>query len=926
MGKIMALQVVFQGKRPIPSSAYSLWIYTVKGDVPSAIPVGQRIALAVPSNLDIQNPQKFPSVPELAGMFLQLDAGSTRQYVGRVVTAAGPQTLTLVAPTAEAPAETLLVTRATGQSWVAAPFTADGPSTPNIVQSVTAPAVASAAVPAHHGRPVTDFVGALPYASEMFGIYQPLAGWLGQQSSARALAAASSTGAVDAGDLPGSEAFAGEAARDLSAPVWRELLATPQLGPLLSPAVARAADASTTPAAVLSPVGLFNFFREYFFEFDTFLGVPAGHVWISPGGTVEVIEVSTRRTLVEKTVEQAEETSRKVEESITAQEDIADAVKEDNANDTKLGVSASGGGSVGVYHAEASASFSTDNTVKKSSENAHKHTRTQSSKVASEIKRNFKTTFRTATETTDTTSRRYVVQNTTDKLVNYELRRKMRKVGVQLQHIGTRLCWQVFLDDPGRDLGLGDLLHVVPAPDLSALHKPERPMPLEPKTTEFDSGYPLRKFAASNPDIQPNVTFYNHAQDSDEIVSTGNDMHAHAISKHTAPPPAAGYTLDSVAFVTARSAGAEVPFRVQDGVNGLKVTEATAGRFQVIADFFNSGDGHLLTLSFRLTWKPTADDPAQAQYLQDLQDYNEQVAEVQRQAWVNALRDRLVLASSMRPRPSEDLRSEERQTVYGTLIRKLELSPDPHLDSELIRQIFDVDEMLYFTAPDYWRPGTTADRPHAGATTVGHYPAPAGPVPPGSDQLYGQTMVSWYSRTDTENAIDPQLNPTREYRVDYLITEDTQPAPMGSSLGWLIELDGDERRNEFLNASWVKAVLPVRPGHEKDALRWLADAHVEGEAGLGQRYQMQPGDPASYQGLTLGQVLDLVADGLQSANTDMAGTLAAERVFEHGFDPLDGGFRPAEPFQVCDEWIEVLPTDQIVAVEVTYDPKTGEQV
>jgi hypothetical protein len=187
-------------------------------------------------------------------------------------------------------------------------------------------------------------------------------------------------------------------------------------------------------------------------------------------------------------------------------------------------------------------------------------------------------------------------------------------------------------------------------------------------------------------------------------------------------------------------------------------------------------------------------------------------------------------------------------------------------------------------------------------------------------------MVSWYSRTDTENAIDPQLNPTREYRVDYLITEDTQPAPMGSSLGWLIELDGDERRNEFLNASWVKAVLPVRPGHEKDALRWLADAHVEGEAGLGQRYQMQPGDPASYQGLTLGQVLDLVADGLQSANTDMAGTLAAERVFEHGFDPLDGGFRPAEPFQVCDEWIEVLPTDQIVAVEVAYDPKTGEQV
>ena len=33
----------------------------------------------------------------------------------------------------------------------------------------------------------------------------------------------------------------------------------------------------------------------------------------------------------------------------------------------------------------------------------------------------------------------YVIQNTTDKLVNYELRRKMRKVGVQVQDIGVSL-------------------------------------------------------------------------------------------------------------------------------------------------------------------------------------------------------------------------------------------------------------------------------------------------------------------------------------------------------------------------------------------------------------------------------------------------------------------------------------------------------
>ncbi|MEH0628560.1 hypothetical protein [Streptomyces stelliscabiei] len=106
-----------------------------------------------------------------------------------------------------------------------------------------------------------------------------------------------------------------------------------------------------------------------------------------------------------------------------------------------------------IYHAEASANFSTQNTVNKSSETTHKRSRTQSANVTSEMKRNFKTTFKTVTETTDTSSRRYVVQNTTLELVNYELRRKMRKVGVQMQHIGTRLCWQVYL--PREDLHLG---------------------------------------------------------------------------------------------------------------------------------------------------------------------------------------------------------------------------------------------------------------------------------------------------------------------------------------------------------------------------------------------------------------------------------------------------------------------------------------
>lgn len=56
--------------------------------------------------------------------------------------------------------------------------------------------------------------------------------------------------------------------------------------------------------------------------------------------------------------------------------------------------------------------------------------------------------------------------------------------------------------------------------------------------------------------------------------------------------------------------------------------------------------------------------------------------------------------------------------------------------------------------------------------------------------------------------------------------------------------------------------------------------------------------------------------------------LPTDKVYEHGFDPLQGGFvaQPQTPFEVFDQWIEVLPTDQVVPVEVAYDPKTGMQI
>ena len=60
-----------------------------------------------------------------------------------------------------------------------------------------------------------------------------------------------------------------------------------------------------------------------------------------------------------------------------------------------------------------------------------------------------------------------------------------------------------------------------------------------------------------------------------------------------------------------------------------------------------------------------------------------EVAQLQRTAYAQAVRDRVKAVGGIKPRRSEDLRREERYTVYGFLIRKLKLFNDAHLGSEL---------------------------------------------------------------------------------------------------------------------------------------------------------------------------------------------------------------------------------------------------
>ena len=373
------------------------------------------------------------------------------------------------------------------------------------------------------------------------------------------------------------------------------------------------------------------------------------------------------------------------------------------------------------------------------------------------------------------------------------------------------------------------------------------------------------------------------------------------------------------------------------------------------------------TVKLSLLWTPgpNANDAIVAQNQANVDAFRAKEAAEYQKAFLDNAKERIKLLHEIRRRPSEELREEERIVVYRKLIQELLTSgismPDDrtrHVVAELINSIFDVEKMLYFVAPEWWRPRLResqrlgpSDRPPSGAVAeiadalkLGlakkGYAIAAGLAP--SNSLSANT-IGWGGVEDTG-------------RDSYYITSDSEPARFGSSLGWLMQLDGDNMRNAFLNAPWVKAVIPIRPGKEVAAINWLKG--VEGFNGIGDSdlYQTSNPNELDINGNPLdGQkminvIMDLALkiqrkhqEGIERGTFPKASEVSdpqlvdadnvvtstpIDRVYEHGFFPLEGGFRAnvSANYEIFDQWLEILPTDQVVPVEVTYDPKTGRQV
>jgi hypothetical protein len=139
-------------------------------------------------------------------------------------------------------------------------------------------------------------------------------------------------------------------------------------------------------------------------------------------------------------------------------------------------------------------------------------------------------------------------------------------------------------------------------------------------------------------------------------------------------------------------------------------------------------------------------------------------------------------------------------------------------------------------------------------------------------------------------------------REAYEITAESEPAPLGSSLGWMLQLDGDDRRNEFLNSPWIRVCLPIRPTQERDAIAWLS-RHVEGEIGY---------DP------NVSPLKDLLesTDSLRAAESALGVDGPEYVTVDSTVGAPEGPLTPEAVYPIIDQFEVTVPTDGFVYDEL----------
>lgn len=612
----------------------------------------------------------------------------------------------------------------------------------------------------------------------------------------------------------------------------------------------------------LCPIGVLHLYRQHIYEGTTFLGPAVDHVWLSPGSTLELVETRFTRTATERSSETTQETRSTSEDASNDLSELTQRLTTQRSADSRVGVSVSASGGIGVVSSSASMNASVGSSSQQAHEEMQKNSHQVSSKVTQEQRVTVKTTVKTTSEASTTAQRRHLLSNTTNALVSYALHQKMRKVKMRAQFIGARMCWITYVPRPARLVGTPSLLTVGVPSDLASLMASRPSPPADPKPEA--GSFVWQMFQGT-----PNKNEFEEANELAFDISM-------LLPKNT--------QLDRLEMQDAEQ-NSFVGFQYGDRTGKHVVVKKVQGP--------NGYGTHACVAYYApLPGAIEAWERAQQEYHHALANWEMMVRDAHYRAFVEAARLRIESFGKVRVRDTDTLRQEERIALLrGAMWHLLGASSDPAplLSSEVLAQLFDFDDLFYFLAPDWYAPSknmvtaSTQGQPEP-TGELGDFRQRIGEDPIVNDEITLDTFVADWGRETRRSA--------------YAVTENSAPAELGAGLGWLIQIDGDQQRQAFLNAPYVKVVIPLRPGQEEQALKWLKliEAIEEGDNSLASQVvavsEQHGKEPSRLRAIYEGAAPPATGSG--------AGIVV----------PPDHG--------VFSEWYEVLPTAQIVPVPVEY--------
>ncbi len=555
----------------------------------------------------------------------------------------------------------------------------------------------------------------------------------------------------------------------------------------------------------VSCLGMMHRYRQHYFYGPLLRGKCNEIRSIGPYEVLEIITESTRSKAVEEILTSEVEVTQTSEITTKDSIDLSERVANTVARSSTTNISASGSYNAIAWNASGSASTSVTSSTNSSTENITKRLSEITKKQAETIRKKTTVSTRITNTSTDRTTRRHAIENKTADPLVLGLYSVGHKIETQVQTLRSSLVWQSRIDNPGKLLARSQALDLLVVPAKVGFKRSTRNVKITTSNRSKQWSVPLadqiiKTFEAEIPadsalratehyrvarrlidffvadsttlELDSPSNTYENGKDITTPISVKLKPVKAKYASHILTTPRAGgssgWTSDDSGSVRIAKPGSELPMST-----GCECKVTTVA-YQPNTEYDNT-----FTLNFELNFAV----PIVLSLGDEFKPGDPFLEKAKKEKAQNYLQEQL---SRDLKRDRADLFFEERKVILANKIAKL-YEGIPGFTSESsalqllylrIRETFDLDQLFYDVNTFEYKAGFTIAK----------------------DDYKEHSVYNIHSKM-----------------------ENAKNVPVGSSLNWEIQIDGDFKRNMFLNAPFAWVCLPVKAGKETEAQKLLED-------------------------------------------------------------------------------------------------------